>query len=163
MRKLFFYDHPLFDKIALVEEDEKITNMYIGTTPITEPFIYMETDLIKKAHEQLVEYFNKERESFDFPIALKGTTFQKKVWNVIEKIPYGQVITYQDVAKKIGQEKAYQAVGTALSKNPLPIFVPCHRVINSNGKFGNYKLGLEIKKYLLILEKVEIKEKNQSL
>ena len=155
MKTLFYYDHALFGKIAIAELDGKITNLYVGKEIIKEPFIYMETDLIKKAHQQLVEYFNKERKEFDLPFSLEGTDFQKKVWQELAKIPYGEVVTYKNIASKIKNDKAYQAVGTAISKNPLPIFIPCHRVINSNDKLGGYRLGLEIKKYLLILEKVK--------
>ena len=155
MKTLFYYDHPLFDKIAIAELDGKITNLFVGKDIINEPFIYLETEMIKKAHDELVEYFNKERTNFDIPFHLEGTPFQKKVWEALQKIPYGKVATYKDIALKVGSEKAYQAVGTAISKNPLPIFIPCHRVINSDDRLGGYRLGLDIKKYLLILEKIE--------
>lgn len=154
MKKLYFYDHALFEKIAFAEEDDYITNLYVGIKPINEPFILMETDLIKKAHDELVEYFNKERENFDIPLNPSGKDFQKKVWKELEKIPYGTIKTYKEIAKNL-DTKDYQAISNAINKNPLPIFIPCHRVINNDGLIGNYSLGSENKKYLLILEKID--------
>ena len=84
---------------------------------------------------------------------LKGTEFQKRVWNELKTIPYGQTISYAQLASRIGNDKACRAVGTANSKNPVPIIVPCHRVINANGNLGGFALGIGVKKYLLDLEK----------
>lgn len=107
-----------------------------------------------EAFNQLEEYFKRERTSFDLPIQLVGTPFQKKVWQQLLDIPYGQVINYEQLAQRIEQPTAFRAVGNANGKNPLPIIVPCHRVINKNGHIGGYTGGVEVKETLLKLEGV---------
>jgi methylated-DNA-[protein]-cysteine S-methyltransferase len=102
--------------------------------------------------KQLKEYFNCERKEFDVPLDLRGTDFQKGVWKELKKIPYGKTITYKDIALKMGGEKKSRAVGQANALNPVPIIVPCHRVINTGGKLGGYSCGLEVKEKLLELE-----------
>ncbi len=104
--------------------------------------------------EQLGEYFAGERKSFDLPIMPLGTEFQMAAWQALRKIPYGQTRTYGEQAAMIGRPKAVRAVGGANNKNPLPIIIPCHRVIGANGKLVGYGGGLEIKKFLLELEGV---------
>lgn len=101
---------------------------------------------------ELKEYFNCERKKFTVPLDFIGTEFQKKVWNELLKIPYGKLRTYKDIALKIGNEKAVRAVGKANSTNHIPIIVPCHRVIASNGKLGGYSSGITLKEKLLELE-----------
>ena len=103
--------------------------------------------------KQLQEYFRGERRDFDLPLDVKGTEFQKKVWQQLAKIPYGQTLSYRDVAQKIKKEKAFRAVGTANGRNPLSIIVPCHRVIAADGTLGGYAGGLKIKTHLLALER----------
>ena len=107
-----------------------------------------------QAQNEIEEYLKKERKVFDLPIKLKGTDFQKKVWNELLKIPYGATRSYFDIAKNINKEKALRAVGTAIGKNPLLIVVPCHRVINKNGNLGGFACGLEVKKKLLEIENI---------
>lgn len=104
------------------------------------------------AMEQLKEYFERKRQKFDVPVDLYGTPFQKAVWRQLQAIPYGQVRSYKDIAKAIGAPKAVRAVGGANNKNPVPIIVPCHRVIGSNGSLVGYGGGLHIKEKLLALE-----------
>ncbi len=101
---------------------------------------------------QLSEYFDGSRKMFDFKYELRGTEFQKKVWNALLQIPYGETRTYKDIAIAVGNEKACRAVGLANNKNPISIAVPCHRVIGVNGKLVGYAGGLEIKEYLLKME-----------
>jgi methylated-DNA-[protein]-cysteine S-methyltransferase len=101
---------------------------------------------------QLKEYFNSERKEFDIPLDLRGTEFQKGVWEELIKIPYGKTISYKELAIRMGSVKKSRAVGQANSLNPAPIIVPCHRVINSDGKLGGYSCGIEIKELLLELE-----------
>ncbi|MDR1197965.1 MAG: methylated-DNA--[protein]-cysteine S-methyltransferase [Prevotellaceae bacterium] len=112
-----------------------------------------ETGVIKKAAMQLCEYFAGKRRSFDFPINPKGSEFQKLVWAALQNIPYGKLCTYKQIAEEIGNAKASRAVGMANNKNPLPIVVPCHRVIGSNGKLTGYAYGLDMKEYLINIEK----------
>lgn len=113
-----------------------------------------ESSLIKNAYRQLVEYFNKQRKTFDLPLAPEGTEFQMKVWKALSDIPYGKTRSYKEIAIAIGNPKAVRAVGMANNKNPIPIIIPCHRVIGSDGKLVGYGGGLEIKEYLLKLEGV---------
>ena len=114
------------------------------------------TSLTDKVNIELEEYFEGKRKSFDIPVKLIGTEFQKKVWNELLKIPYGKKASYKDIAIRIGNPKACRAVGMANHNNPILIIVPCHRVINGNGQLGGYALGLDIKKKLLELEKENI-------
>ena len=92
------------------------------------------SDGIKTAFFQLEEYLGGERQVFDLPLNPKGTSFQQKVWSCLYKIPYGETRSYRDIAIQTGNENAVRAVGTANNKNPIPIFIPCHRVIGSDGK-----------------------------
>lgn len=112
-----------------------------------------ETELIKKTFVEIEEYLDGERKIFDIPINPQGTDFQKKVWKELKKIPYGKTATYGEIAEKIGNPKAQRAVGLANNRNPLPIIIPCHRVIGKNGSLTGYALGLDVKKILLDLEK----------
>lgn len=112
-----------------------------------------QTPLLDEAAKQLEEYFRGQRQKFDLPLNPQGTTFQKKVWEALCQIPYGETRSYKDVANMIGNPKACRAVGGANNKNPIMIVVPCHRVIGANGKLIGYDGGLELKKYLLNLEK----------
>lgn len=111
------------------------------------------TELLSMATIQLDEYFQGKRTVFSLPFKLIGTTFQLAVWKELQNIPYGQTTSYKEIAQKINKPKAYRAVGMANNKNPLPIIIPCHRVIGSNGKLIGYAGGLKLKNYLLELEK----------
>ena len=102
---------------------------------------------------QIKDYLNGKRKSFDIAINPNGTEFMKKVWYELCKIPYGSTVTYKEIAKNIGNEKACRAVGSANNKNPIPIIIPCHRVIGTNGKLIGYRGGVGLKKKLLELEK----------
>lgn len=103
-------------------------------------------------YDQLNEYFSQKRKAFSLPLDLYGTEFQLKVWNELKKIPYGITVSYKNIAEKIGNIKAVRAVGNANGANPVPIIIPCHRVINDNGKLGGYTGGINIKKKLLEIE-----------
>lgn len=111
-----------------------------------------EKKVLKKAVRQLEEYFAGRRREFDLPIEAEGTVFQKKVWRELAKIPYGKTCSYRDIARKIKNEKAVRAVGTANGRNPLSIVVPCHRVIAADGTLGGYGGGLTVKTKLLEIE-----------
>ncbi len=131
--------------IKLCFKEQEITNI----KDIQE----FETPLLKKAKKQLEEYFEGKRKKFDLALRLNGTSFQNKVWKALLNIPYAKTCSYKDIAKNIGNENASRAVGNANNKNPLPIFIPCHRVIGSNGKLIGYAGGLDIKIKLLELER----------
>jgi len=105
--------------------------------------------IIKNTKTQLIEYFKKSRTSFDLPLSPSGTEFQKSVWGVLSQIPYGQTICYSEQAGKLGDKKKARAVGMANGKNPIPIIIPCHRVIGKNRKLTGFAGGLDKKAYLL--------------
>ncbi len=111
------------------------------------------TALTDKAHSQLCEYFEGKRKDFTIPYKLVGTEFQKQVWHALCNIPYGEVRSYKDLAIAVGNAKASRAIGMANNKNPITVIVPCHRVIGSSGKLVGYAGGLEMKEFLLNMEK----------
>lgn len=102
-----------------------------------------------KGYRQLQEYLEDDRREFDLPLEPKGTEFQQKVWNELQNIPYGKVISYLELAKRLGDEKVIRAAAAANGKNPLGIVIPCHRVVGSNGDLVGYAGGLDKKKLLL--------------
>lgn len=108
--------------------------------------------ILVEAREQLKEYFSGKRKDFDLPLVVDGTTFQKKAWRQLTRIPYGKTLSYEQQAKKLGDAKKARAVGTANSCNPISIVVPCHRVIAKNGTLSGFGGGIENKQYLLELE-----------
>lgn len=112
-----------------------------------------ETSLLKNAALQLNEYLEGKRNSFDLPLNPIGTEFQKKVWAALCDIPYGETRSYKQIAEYIGNPKACRAVGMANNKNPIMIFIPCHRVVGSDGSLTGYAGGLDMKEKLLSLEK----------
>lgn len=115
--------------------------------------IMQKTPLLARTAQQLGEYFAGKRKTFDLPLAPQGTAFQKKVWQALTTIPYAQTASYFDIALKTGNPKACRAVGMANHQNPIVIVIPCHRVIGKNGDLTGYGGGLNIKKFLLNLEK----------
>lgn len=112
--------------------------------------------VLSEAARQLTEYFGGERTTFDLPLRLRGTVFQKRVWQQLRRIPYGHTRSYGQLASAIGNRSASRAVGLANSKNPLSIIVPCHRVIGASGSLTGYAGGLETKARLLELEGARI-------
>lgn len=102
--------------------------------------------------QQLNEYFQGKRKNFDLQISPSGTPFQEKVWQELQNIPYGQAVSYSFIAEKIGNPKGSRAVGMANNKNPIPIIIPCHRVIGKDGSLTGFGGGLDTKRFLLDLE-----------
>lgn len=136
--------------IHIVQQGDYIVQVILGERPeVAEG----ESELLLKAEQQLKEYLLGKRKQFDLPFQLEGTEFQKKVWQELQRIPYGETKTYGEIAEAIGSPKAARAVGMANHKNPIPIFIPCHRVIGVKGKLVGYAYGLDMKKQLLELEK----------
>jgi methylated-DNA-[protein]-cysteine S-methyltransferase len=116
-------------------------------TPVADP-------VLDEAARQLAEYFAGDRRDFDLPLASDGTEFQRKVWGELRRIPYGETATYGEVARRLGYEPGIsRAVGAANGANPLPIVVPCHRVVGSDGSLTGYAGGVERKRTLLELER----------
>lgn len=102
-----------------------------------------------KARNQLEEYFSAERKTFDLPLNPQGTEFQKQVWQALQKIPFGTTVSYKQIAEMINNPRAVRAVGLANGKNPIPIIIPCHRVIAADGQLGGFSAGLWRKEWLL--------------
>jgi methylated-DNA-[protein]-cysteine S-methyltransferase len=138
--------------LALFEEDGAIVALDWGFVPENE-----ETPLLLRARDQLEEYFEGRRKDFDLPLSPHGTAFQKKVWAALERIPFGRTRSYGDLAKDLGT--AARALGGACGRNPIPVIIPCHRVLGSNGAMGGYSGidGIETKEFLLRHEGVPVK------
>jgi methylated-DNA-[protein]-cysteine S-methyltransferase len=129
---------------------------FLGVHPVRDEVMNQSAKL------QLQEYFDGKRRDFDLPLVLHGTPFQKEVWMQLTKIPYGETRSYKQIALAIGASKAVRAIGRANNRNPIPIVIPCHRVIGSNGALVGYGGGLPIKEYLLTLEKVPLLHRDSS-
>ncbi len=109
------------------------------------------------AHKEIIEYLNKERKVFSvIPKFLWGTPFQKRVWYETSLIPYGSVITYSELARRCGKPSAVRSVASALGANPIPIIIPCHRVVGKNGDLGGFSAGIDVKRKLLELEGIKL-------
>ncbi len=152
----FIYSMPI-GKMYIEETDGFITRLSLMNNDrifISENTMF-ETPLIHKTYLEVYQYLEGTRTSFDIPISPNGSVFQKKVWNCLQKIPYGKTRSYQDIAMEIGNVKACRAVGMANHLNPILLLIPCHRVIGKSGKLLGFGCGLEVKEYLLNLEKRE--------
>ncbi len=149
MKSRYHYETPI-GVVCIEESENAITGLWFHEEK--DP-METETPLLKEAGRQLTEYFEKKRKVFDLPLKPEGTNFQKRVWAALCTIPYGQTRSYGEIAKQIGNEKACRAVGGANNKNPIMIFIPCHRVIGANGSLVGFGGGLPAKKYMLELEK----------
>lgn len=152
MGNIFYYQTDI-GKIGIAEKDNWITNLFFETDPIPDDFTVKETEISREANKQLQEYLLGQRKAFYLPLAPYGTVFMKSVWDHLGEIPYGTTQSYLDIARKIGNGKASRAVGLANHRNPIPIIIPCHRVIGTNGHLTGYRGGLHIKSHLLELEK----------
>ena len=153
MKNTFYYNTKI-GEIAIEENGVAITRLYFVNKDLEKELeIKEETWLMRKAIKEIKEYLEGKRNSFDLPLEPEGTEFQKKVWNVLKEIPYGETRSYGEIAKLIGNEKASRAVGMANNKNPIMIMIPCHRVIGVNGKLVGYAGGLDVKEKLLNMEK----------
>ena len=158
----------LYCDIILVADEKGLLKIHLATHEgkrqfKIEPHWIKEESPFKEANKQLKEYFSGQRTTFDLRLHLIGTEFQKKVWNTLLTIPFGEVRSYKQIAKQIGNEKASRAIGMANHKNPLPLIVPCHRVISSNGKLAGFAQGLKIKQQLLDFEKESLLRQKQAL
>jgi methylated-DNA-[protein]-cysteine S-methyltransferase len=126
-----------------------------STSPTSSNADSKSSAVLSRAVKQLDEYFAGERTEFDLPLELEGTAFQKDVWLALAEIPYGKTISYAELASMVGRPSAFRAVGQANGANPIPIVLPCHRVIASGGGIGGYGGGLDMKRRLLALEGVD--------
>ena len=136
-------------RLRLTEEGGALTRLdFVEDEPLRPP----ETPLLIQAERELGEYFSGTRRDFDLPLAPQGTDFQRRVWRALRDIPYGQTRSYAQLAAAAGAPRACRAVGGANGRNPLPILIPCHRVIAADGRLAGFSAGLERKEALLELE-----------
>lgn len=142
--------------LFLYTEKEKLPQAALGTCNKKHPILLL-------AKKQIAEYFSKKRISFDLPLQPFGTSFQTKVWNALLEIPHGEVWSYGQQAKYIKNPNAQRAVGGANGKNPIPIIIPCHRVVGSTGKLTGFSSGMDLKIFLLRHEGHKVDEKNLRL
>ena len=136
--------------LTLIGTEVALTEIRFGACAGTEPL--GETPILQQAAAELKAYFAGNLRTFSVPLAPKGTPFQQQVWMALREIPYGQTVSYSAIADRIHNPKAVRAVGMANNRNPLPIIVPCHRVIGKSGQMVGYRSGLPIKEWLLSLE-----------
>ena len=152
MKHICHCDTPL-GKVSIAQTDCAISHIFFGDADDLSGYEYRETTLLKEAHIELHEYFTGLRTQFDVPLAPRGTAFQESVWAALCTIPYGETRSYKDIAIQIDNPDAMRAVGMANNRNPIPIIIPCHRVIGANGSLVGYGGGLHIKEFLLELER----------
>lgn len=146
-----FYFSPL-GPVQISEDNGFITSVSFEDELFDQVQSSATNSVLQKAIQQLDEYFNGSRTSFDLPLKINGTDFQQKVWTELQHIPYGQTITYQHLALRLGNLKVIRAAASANGKNPLGIIIPCHRVVGIDGKLTGYAGGLHRKKWLLLHE-----------
>lgn len=153
MQAVYFYQGPI-GRYAVVETDGALSRIWVGDRLSLVPgeIEVKETLLLKETRRQLDAYFAGTLRQFDLPLTLKGSAFQLQVWHLLQEIPYGETITYGELARRAGNPQASRAVGMANSRNPLPVIVPCHRVVGSHGKLTGYTGGLDVKVKLLGIE-----------
>ncbi len=140
-----FTSHKGIRNIFMNEKSAEMNDYNVIRLQSDDPYMY-------NVFHELTEYFNLERKKFELPLDAIGTDFQINVWKELKKIPYGELVTYKIIAERVGNTKSVRAVGRALGANPIPVIVPCHRVITSSGDLGGYSCGSGIKEKLLELE-----------
>lgn len=148
---VYFYETDI-GKIGIAENDGKITNLYFPNGSWPADMEIFEAPILNEAANQLQNYLAGRLATFSLPLAPGGTAFMKQVWTSLCEISYGTTASYKSIAERIGKPNAARAVGLANNRNPIPIFIPCHRVIGTNGSLIGYRGGLELKNRLLNLE-----------
>ena len=138
--------------VVLVAGERAVEELRLPGTAPDETVPERRTPLLCRAEKELQEYFRGERRVFDLPVAPAGTPFQQRVWQELCRIPYGRTASYGEIARRVGRPKGPRAIGQANHRNPIPILIPCHRVIAAYGALGGYGGGLDIKIRLLKLE-----------
>jgi methylated-DNA-[protein]-cysteine S-methyltransferase len=118
--------------------------------------------ILRLAEQQLTEFFQGQRKNFDLPISPAGTPFQQRVWRALMEVPFGAVVSYGELARRIARPTAARAVGAALGANPIVVMIPCHRVVGTNGSLTGFGGGLEMKKYLLDFEALHVPAKTSA-
>jgi len=144
-------------ELTLTASDTALTGVYFPSSRHGPPPVLSHSQseagpagaILARARQQLAEYFARARMTFDLPLAAEGTEFEQRVWDALRTIPYGATTSYGEIARRLGDAHNARAVGTANGKNPIPIIVPCHRVIGSNGDLTGFGGGIERKRWLL--------------
>lgn len=132
-------------------DSRQVAELVAESTPAT-------SAVVRTTIQELSEYFLGQRRRFTVPVRLVGTSFQLKVWEALQRVPFGNAVSYGELARMAGTPRAARAVGNALNKNPVGIIVPCHRVLAAGGKLGGFGMGLPTKRQLLALEKISYQE-----
>lgn len=138
-----------FGELLVAKEDGAVVEIHFRPRDVDG---VRDDDAVSDVAKQLHEYFRGERQSFDLELAPRGTDFQRLCWSALQHIPYGETRSYSDIAREIGRPAAVRAVGAANGANPIPIVIPCHRVVGSNGSLTGFGGGIETKRWLLALE-----------
>ena len=146
-----FYESAL-GPLTIGDTDGAVSSISFGKIPLKEG-VQKETDLTLQTAKEIAEYLAGERTAFDLPLRPEGTPFQKRVWEALLTIPYGETRSYRDIAVLAGSPKGFRAVGMANNRNPIAVVIPCHRVIGADGRLVGYGGGLDIKEALLQLER----------
>lgn len=136
-------------ELVLTASDTALTGVYFPTSRRRQIGRSSENDVLRLVKQQLAEYFARARTSFDVPLDAAGTAFERRVWVLLREIPYGATTSYGELARKLGEPNDARAVGAANGKNPIPIIVPCHRVVGANGDLTGFGGGLDRKRWLL--------------
>lgn len=143
--------HTPLGELTLVAQGDTLCSLSFGRAQRMD-----DSKVLMDAQRELEEYFSGRRKSFSVPICMQGTAFQMRVWAELVKIPYGETISYGELAGRVGNARACRAVGQANHVNPIPIIVPCHRVLSANGRLTGYAGGTQIKRRLLEIEGVYV-------
>lgn len=147
--EIYYYTFDtLLGEMTVWEENGALIRLDIGAKTQAEGAVFELTPLLRQAKQELEEYLEGKRTSFDLPLNPQGTAFQREVWEKMCQIPYGETKSYGELAEAIGRRQAQRAVGGACHQNPIPIIIPCHRVL-AKGGLGGFGLGTEMKKILL--------------
>ena len=139
-------------RIGIAEENGSITRILFGTDAVPEDVAKGPSALTDEAARQVTAYLAGALHEFTLPLAPQGTAFLQTVWAALCRVPYGATASYKDIAVAVGNPKAVRAVGLANNRNPIPLIIPCHRIVGSNGKLTGYRGGLALKEQLLNLE-----------
>lgn len=138
--------------LMLEEQDGALIRVYFSGDSLPRTETYWKTPVLQEAARQLDAYFAGELRAFSLPLSPAGTDFQRYIWKLLCEIPYGKTATYGQLALKAGRPRAARAIGLCNNKNPIPIFIPCHRVVGADGSLTGYRGGLALKERLLRLE-----------
>lgn len=154
MKTLFSsYMHTPIGHLKITTTDTAVVSIDFVTSQPKVKSIIAKPKILQDCETQLTEYFAGQRQNFDLQLELGGTDFQNKVWRALQKIKFGKTASYKDIAERVNSPKGFRAVGMANNKNPIPIIIPCHRIIGTNGDLVGYAGGLKTKKWFLDFEK----------